>query len=406
MDKRDLPWVEKFRPTRFEDLVGNEAGISDLFDWVRSWKKDTPSKRGVLLAGPPGTGKTSVVGVVANEFNAELVEFNASDKRNKSSIETLVWRAATQQTLDGSMRIILLDEVDGLSGSSDRGGIGAIVKIIDQAVHPIIMTANDSDNPRIKSLLKKCKTVEFSPVNSQDIEIILNRIIEEIEVSFSEDVIQGIVMGSNGDIRAAIADLQSAVESKSDPEDLVGNRDVKRSIKDVLRRLFMTTDSKTARVVVSQGDVDYNDLLLWLDQNIHLHLNSPDELDTGFEALSLADLYLGRIMMKQNWKLLSYVYDFLSAGVATSRSKTPFRKVSYSRPIWPLLIWKGSRKQSKQKDLLSRLSKLTGVSSTRVSNTSVYSIEKIIKNSPKMLDLFTKWLDVKRSVFSKKTKRR
>ena len=115
----NLPWVEKHRPRSLSDLVGNPETVKALKSWIESWLSGTPSKSAALLIGPPGTGKTASVGAISNDLDMELVEFNSSDKRNKDSIQTLVWRAASQMTLDGRNRLILLDEVDGLSGTSE-----------------------------------------------------------------------------------------------------------------------------------------------------------------------------------------------------------------------------------------------------------------------------------------------
>ena len=169
----DLPWPEKHRPSSIDQIEGNSDQIRTIKTWILSWKNKLPDKRAVLLVGPPGTGKTASIGALANDLDMEIVEFNSSDKRNKGSIETLVWRAASQQTLDGRPRIILLDEVDGLSGTSDRGGVGAIIKVIKSSVHPIMMTANDPDSPRLKDLYKichpgkACPDLIRKPVNSE-----------------------------------------------------------------------------------------------------------------------------------------------------------------------------------------------------------------------------------------------
>jgi len=172
----NLPWPEKHRPKSLDLIVGNVDTISMMKDWVSSWKTRVPSKRAALLIGPPGTGKTASIGALANDLDMELVEFNSSDKRNKDSIETLVWRAASQQTLDGRARIILLDEVDGLSGTSDRGGVGAIVKVIKDSVHPIMMTANDPNSPRLKDLFKICQVYSFEPIDTEGMVEVLTRI--------------------------------------------------------------------------------------------------------------------------------------------------------------------------------------------------------------------------------------
>ena len=406
MSDDSLPWPEKHRPRKLDGLVGNREAIRALKSWVESWISRVPGKRAALLVGPPGTGKTASVGALANDLDMELVEFNSSDKRNKDSIETLVWRAASQQTLDGRPRLILLDEVDGLSGTSDRGGVGAILKVIKDAVHPIVMTANDPNSPRLKDLMKVCQVYNFEAIENIDIEKILKYILSENNVDVSEEVLDEIVEGSGGDLRAAISDLESQVRSGSVSlaVDLT-IRDSKKGTEETLRHLFASADSKMARKVLSESELNHDSLVLWLEENLHLHLMTPKELSKGFEQLSLADLTLGRIMRDQNWKLLAYVYDFLSVGVAMSRSETPFRRVKYSQPSWPLLVWQGNRKRDKQSEILSSLSALTRVSRRRVRQTHLDTIREIVKINPKSLNDFATWLNVEKSSLVQKSSR-
>ncbi len=398
MSDKKLPWVERYRPTTRSELVGNPERIDAFLDWILSWKNGIPKKRAALLVGPPGTGKTSSVGAIAKDLNYEIVEFNASDKRNKENIETFVSRSAFQQTLDGSPRIILLDEVDGLSGTSDRGGIGAILKIIDQSAHPIVMTANDPSNPRLKDLVKKCFLVEFSSLDKDSIMRVLLRLSQENGNIISDDIIETIAGKSGGDLRAAISDLESVIDGNVTDEEL-GLRDVRISVEQTLRRLFMTTEPSIAKMIINQADIDHDSLVLWFEENLHLHLGTSSELNQGLDSLSIADLYLGRIMRQQNWKLLAYAYDFLSSFIAMSRTRTPYRRVEYSEPLWPLLIWKGHRKRDKTDELTSRVAKMAGISKFRAYDEYVRVLDLIVENNPKERERIIRWLGVKGSVF-------
>jgi replication factor C large subunit len=168
----------------------------------------------------------------------------------------------------------------------------------------------------------------------------------------------------------------------------------------------MATNPEAAKRVISELDIDHDQLLLWLEENVHLHLATPEELDQGFEYLSLADLSLGRIWRRQNWKLLAYVYDFLAVGVSTSRKVTPYRNVEYSRSSWPMLIWRGNRKRDKESNLLLKLSGITSVSKNRVARTHKDTITEIVRQNPRMKEIFSNWLEVKKSFFDEKSSRR
>lgn len=403
MTNESLPWTEQHRPSSLSNLVGNTETVRGIKNWIGSWIKGQPTKNAALLVGPPGCGKTAMVGALSNDYDMELVEFNSSDKRNKSTIETLVWRAATQQTLDERLRLILLDEVDGLSGTSDRGGVGAILKIIDETVHPIIMTANDPESPRLKDLKKKCQVFSFTPVDSGDMYSLLDKIAKEHGAKLSRETIEEIAEQASGDLRAAISDLETLVEGKGHEEiDTISIRDTRRGIRDVFRRLFMTTDVLAAKRIISELDVDYSQLLLWLEENMHLHLSTDSELDDGFEALSLADLSLGRIMREQNWRLLAYVYDFLSAGIVGSRKESPYRRVEYSEPVWPLLVWKGNRRMDKNSNMLSKIARIANISTQRANRSYVDAISEITRRNPSEGKRFAEWLDVSKDAIETK----
>jgi DNA polymerase III delta prime subunit len=130
------PLVERYRPQRLDDLIGNHRAVEALRRWAQSWAPGAgiPRQRAALLDGAPGLGKTTAALALAHEFGWSLVEMNASDARNRTAIEEVAGRASLSVgfTNDGGFRpakeggrtLILLDEADCLSGrateSADR----------------------------------------------------------------------------------------------------------------------------------------------------------------------------------------------------------------------------------------------------------------------------------------------
>jgi replication factor C subunit 1 len=97
---------------------------------------------------------------------------NASDKRSKNVIESLLKDLCANSTIDhlkNQKTVIVMDEVDGVSGSSDRGGIAALIKIIKVSKMPIVCIANDHTSRKIVSLLSQCMDIRFQHPGADEI---------------------------------------------------------------------------------------------------------------------------------------------------------------------------------------------------------------------------------------------
>ena len=183
-------WTDKYAPKSLNDFIGNSEAIKLFTDWMKNWetgiKKGNKQKieyrcgkqvmnlnfKACLISGPPGIGKSTLARLMAKEFGYEVLETNASDQRSKKVIEELLSNTVDNKSINfyrenptNTPRLkkvaIIMDEIDGVSGSNDRGGIAALIKIIENSKMPVICICNDRQNSKIRSLAYHCLDIKF-----------------------------------------------------------------------------------------------------------------------------------------------------------------------------------------------------------------------------------------------------
>jgi len=321
-----IEWTEKYRPKGMGDVVGNEKG--KVLDWVRCWKKSQP-KKGLLLMGPAGCGKTSMVLAVAGELGLHVIETNASDVRTKKSLCEFFGTGLSQQTLFQKGKLVLFDEVDGISGQRDRGAPQEIVKIISGSNYPVILTANvfktAGQKTRLRTLKKVCAVVNVSELGRVDVVNVLEMIARKEGISVEERVLSVIARNANGDLRSAINDLEAhSVGRKElkyeDVRDL-SFRDARQEIKQALTIVFKTGSADIAGDAFSNIDAEADDVLQWVRENVPREYKKSQDVMRAMEYVSRADVFRGRITTRQYWGYLYYVFQLLSVGVAVSKDE-------------------------------------------------------------------------------------
>ncbi|RXG69240.1 Replication factor C subunit 1 [Armadillidium vulgare] len=118
-------------------------------------------------------GKTTTAHLVAKEVDFDVVELNASDTRSKKALSEEVSQLLTNKSLAGYAsersgsdatsrnRVLLMDEVDGMAGNEDRGGVQELIALIKGSKIPIICMCNDRNHPKIRSLANYCFDLRF-----------------------------------------------------------------------------------------------------------------------------------------------------------------------------------------------------------------------------------------------------
>ncbi|MCW3977059.1 MAG: replication factor C large subunit [Candidatus Bathyarchaeota archaeon] len=392
-------WTVRHKPKTLREIIGNPQAIADLVSWLRSWEQGIPKKRAALLYGPPGIGKTVTVEALASDWSLELVEKNASDYRTEEAVRTFAGLASQYGTLFGKKRLVLFDELDGLTGREDRGGVGAIIKVVKQARCPIVLIANNAYNPRLSSLRFYCLLIQFKKPNVRSVAKRLQQICQREGIEPEEEALKFIAQRSQGDVRSAINDLQALAQGKQQLtyEDVswLAYRDRKDAIFNVLRLIFYSKSCDAAKSAVDMADVDHNMLFEWIYENMPYHLRDLEDLARAMESLATADLYRSRIRQTRNWKLTRYVVDFMTAGVAVAREKTEpagFVPLRFPERIKTLSRTKKER-QTKSK-IGWKIKRRCHISAAEATTEFLPYLRVIFENNAGMASGIAKWLEL------------
>ena len=341
-------WSEKYRPASLEEMVGNREGRAKFQLWLKKWK---PGSRAALLVGPPGTGKTTTVHLVARETGLQLVELNASDSRTKEKLIKKVGEAIASTSLFGGTSLIFLDEVDGLAGRADYGAVDFIKDAVRNSKSPVVMAANNPESDEVKKLGSVASKIVFERPEPSEVVSRLEKISQREKVSVSKDQIAKVAEAANGDLRAAINFLQSGIPTRKDEE---------MTASESVNAFFDAPDESTAlralRAYPGQPRDKIRDIFTAVVRS-RVH----EERKAGaLDALSRVDLVMGRIMKGKDWRLLRYVDPLLANGLwkALGDGGPRFTLDAVSWPL-QLRIWNDSRKL---KDIARLAGKRVGIS--------------------------------------------
>ncbi len=204
----EIPWVEKYRPKRLDDIVDQEHVVRRLKAYVESG--NLPN---LLFAGPPGTGKTTAALCLAREMFGEhwrdnFLELNASDERGIDVIRTKVKNFARTRPIGGApFKIIFLDEADNLTRDSQQA-LRRIMEMYSDTCR-FILAANYS-SAIIDPIQSRCVVFKFKKLPEEAIKERLREIAEQEGIEVTDEALDAIVYVSEGDMRKAVNVLQAA----------------------------------------------------------------------------------------------------------------------------------------------------------------------------------------------------
>ncbi|KYC53788.1 MAG: Replication factor C large subunit [Candidatus Methanofastidiosum methylothiophilum] len=343
--------VEKYFPKNFSEIKGQQAIVKEILAWINTWGNE---KRALLIYGPPGSGKTTMVKVLSKELGYDLIELNASDKRDQEALNRIVGNASSSKTLFGYKKIILLDEADNIHGKEDYGGAKALLEIIKNTQNPIILTANSYWEVS-QAIRDNCKLVQFKRLQARTVFSRLKEIAQAEKIQIEDETLLKIAEQSNGDLRAAINDLDSLGNNilKGD-EKLVGFRDTEKSIFDALSKLY-SSSSIEVRKEFMDIDKKPDELLLWIDENTPKAYKGKELLEAQ-NFISKADIYLNRAFKTRNYSMWKYASDLMTGGVSVV-GEGGSRYISFSPPRYFQILGSSKKTREARKTILEKIGK-------------------------------------------------
>lgn len=352
-------WSEVYRPERLNELYGQDDAVSQLVSCVKE-------KKPCLLHGPVGSGKTSAVYALAKERGYELVELHSYDWSDKEGVSKMVKGVLCQGSLWGNEKILFVDDVDGISSAADRGIISVVTSVMEEVLgkHAVVFAAIDPWESSLQTVRKKCKMINFKKVLPQAVKKALQRAAEKEKLQISSEILDFLSRQCQGDVRAALTDLQLITTSnKNITKESLNNlyeREREQSIFNGLQTLFKSKDPHILGKAFEAVDADWDELFLWIDENLPKEYQGKS-LGRAYEMMSKADVFRGRIRRWQYWRFLVYIQSLLTVGVGLAKEEAYKAYIGYQRNqrIWK---WYASQQKKKQKlAAVERILTITGM---------------------------------------------
>ncbi|TCD63546.1 hypothetical protein EIP91_005292 [Steccherinum ochraceum] len=380
-------WVDRYRPQRYMDLVGDDRVHREVMAWVKEWdfcvfgskkgkkrarddeKQDEyrrPNEKLLLISGPPGLGKTTLAHIVAKQ---------AGDARSASAVDDRIRPALETGSMIGSSKpiLVVIDEIDGATGGSDNSG-GFIHKLISLTydiprkkgrskkeqtarplLRPIVCICNDLYASSLSKLRPHARIIRFSRPNDLHLVRRLRTICETEGLKAESRALSALVGLAQGDWRGCLNTLQLIkARNKVVTESIVrkataGMKEADMSQLAVLNDLFTPMSRKRAKElgVTEEEEARY---VTRLSREVE-GSGSMDRIAIGcfehYANLRRHDANFSRYLKANEW--LS-TYDVMSGQMWAEREYASMQYLPYLLvPFYPLFQERGGPKVERPK---------------------------------------------------------
>ncbi|KAG2812258.1 hypothetical protein PC129_g1862 [Phytophthora cactorum] len=387
----DELWTDKYKPQTLNHMIGNIELGRKLKTWLVDWEamhvkgtKKIPfttklsENRGaktVLLSGPPGIGKTTIANLVSRECGFECTELNASDTRSKKMLQTGLKDVLGTQALQFGVpagkskekmhlarRVIVMDEVDGMSGG-DRGGTAELIQLIKKSKTPIICICNDRQSQKVRSLANHSFDLRMRRPTKVQIGKRLMEIGLKEGLQMEKNAIEEAAERCGNDIRQLLTQMQRwrLTTTKITYADMVNPSSQHNKDESLRLNPFSATQQIFQRELSFDARneayfVDYDLMPLMVQENyIQSIMNNRRSSDENLEAAMHASEFISESDLLNTYVRVNQRWDLLTKQAAMNVGACVYSAGFIGHPEFSKWLGKNSS-ASKSKRLLSELS--------------------------------------------------
>ena len=249
-------WVEKYRPQKLEDYVGNEVIKNKIADYI-----EKSSIQNLLLHGVAGTGKTTLAKLLVKNIDCDYLYINASDERGIDTIREKIIPFASSMSFN-DVKIVILDEADYITPQA-QATLRNTIESCSKTTR-FILTCNYLERI-ISPLQSRCQTFEIIPPSKTEvIEHVSNIAAKEAMLEVSVNDVQKVVSTHYPDIRKIINTIQGSIVDgviKIDDTSLK-NTQLGGLIVDALIRKAKLSEIR--QIIADSGSREFDDLFKYI----------------------------------------------------------------------------------------------------------------------------------------------
>lgn len=389
-------WVDRYRPQRYIDLLGDDRLHRDVLEWIKEWdycvfgkkkgKKRArddenldeyrrPKEKVLLISGPPGLGKTTLAHIVAKQAGYNVFEVNASDARSAQIVDERIRPALESGATVGSSKptLLVVDEIDGATGGTDSsaGFIQKLVQLIQDKprkkakrgepqahrplLRPIICICNDLYASALAKLRPIARIIRFNKPNDYRLVNRLREICELEGLKAQSRALTTLVGVAQGDLRGCLNTLQLIKARNEEVTEAVvrratiGMKEAETSQTAVLNDLFAPLPHRRAKEL-GLGEEDLARYVGRLSHAVEAS-GAPDKIAVGcfehYATLRRHDATFARYLSAGEWLT---TYDVFSGEMRAEREYALAQYLPYMLvPFYPLFHERGTPKVERPK---------------------------------------------------------